>query len=185
VSKSTTHIFVLTLAAVSFTFIILLHSAEGQSNPLPRTINNQTTNETGTTNQNNISNTNNDAKTKIIFSLNDTNSTSLSNDFTSSRSSLVAIVRDIMNNRVGENFSKDALIHITGFDKKTNNVTGVDNASALMNAQFDNLETATRSNNSTKLAFEITLDSSQCKTSTAPNTECIYVLKLESPMTLR
>jgi hypothetical protein len=185
VSKYATHIFLLIVAGLSFTFIIPLHPVEGQSNPLPRTINNQTiTNQTGTTNQYGISNTSNDSKAMITYSLSDTNSALLSKDFTSSRFSLIAIIRDMINNTIGENVSKDALIHITGFDKRTNNVTGLDNASALMNVQFDNLDTAIRSNNSTKLAVVISLDLSQCRTSGAPNKECIYVLKLENPMRL-
>jgi hypothetical protein len=107
-------------------------------------------------------------------------------DFISIRPRLVAIVEAIMTHRIGESFSQDALIHITGFDRRTNNVTGVDNASALIDLQLSNLEgNATSSNNSTNLAFQITFDSSQRKASAVPHTQCIYTVKMDSPIALK
>src|SRR5919109_853398 len=105
------------------------------------------------------------------------NNTLLRENVKNIRFYVAPLLREAIEDRVGEGNADDVRIVIVGFDGSTHTTVGTNDTVSLIRSEFNSLPKA--SGNST--GFEITLDSSQCS-SPSPNVanagECQFTIRL-------
>src|ERR671922_92750 len=121
--------------------------------------------------------TNNERLQLDLSAASNNNNTLLRENVKNIRFYAVPLLREAIEDRVGEGNADDVRIVIVGFDGSTHTTVGTNDTVSLIRSEFNSLPKA--SGNST--GFEITLDSSQCS-SPSPNVanagECQFTIRL-------
>jgi hypothetical protein len=135
------------------------------------TTNNETTTATTTTAAQGMDN----EGLQLDLSATSNNDTLLREHLETIRYYVVALLREAVEDRVGEGNADNVRFEIVGFDGNTNsshNTVGMNDSVSLMRNEFNKLSRAGQ--DSTTAGFEITLDSSQCSSPSAG--ECQFTM---------
>jgi hypothetical protein len=127
---------------------------------------------------NNTTTTNNEGL-QLDLSATSNNNTLLSEYVKTIRFYVVPLLREAIEDRVGEENADNVRIVVVGFDGNTSHTTvGTNDTVSLIRSEFNSLPKA--SGNSTTAGFEITLDSSQCSSPSPDlaNGECQFTIRL-------